>query len=1346
MRRHSQVENVKVEESFSFLGNNNDEGNDTTGDGVYVSALTTTNKRYYGVLVDQSALKGASDLWFKDQADSLELNRRMKVLMEQKKSKEQTTSVENGGEEIQQDEADNKNDNNNNKRQAPLETTEEEGPKKRIKTEEGPAPTKDIPTPDEEEQPVQKFRYVRGGNTDSTKDDYRVLVATFCSIKEAAGGDPTKVKEITAACEGGGNFVLEPHTQKQYYYQYEVLPAALQSESSKQSVLKYNDNFEMRTSMGFHSFLRDTTLPPWFPLTNLEGGSKKVLSMLNMKRDSSGNMVWDAQQEANHSLNEASLMAAGTRLPMQPRPKHAYEIGVIGGGIAGLACCQELVTVLRNENIQARVTLMEARDRFGGRLWTDKTMASDNGQPIPIELGAQWIHGIDDNPLAALSREAKCDFITASEEVTMLGADGERIDAKMDDNMGKLFDDLLDHAAEDCWGLKEGKEGGASRQNSQAAVKWYSSVFANKPKEGEDGTKILPELVGVPLHRKSSDRSVDFEIGQAIAKHKLRQFSKLGVAEQRMLMWNTKNVEYALGANISDLSMKYWDSDERHAFEGDHVLLKQGYSSVIQYMLETLQKAGSERFHHELNFPVGKVEYARKSQSKHYSRDPSGRKRRFVDLSDTCSVTSQDGKATKYFDFLVSAVPLGVLKESIQGTLSKEDEKPAAKLSFQPPLPFSKTDAITNVGFGLLDKVFLHFPTAFWREKGIFFEDDQCLFGNCSGKNPHHYMFFDVGKCVGSNGEKSSAILMSLISGKEAVACESLSDKELIAETMETLQTIFPQTPLPEPTAFRITRWGKDPYSRGSYTYLPPGATDQDFQLLQSPINGNGDSLWTEGNETMRLFFAGEHTTSLHPSMAHGAMLSGIRAAKEIVSTLQFKHSTDKDIDRIIPEPLFRHKNPTIPLRCSLCHKFGGQIREGRLVAFKRGARQVLVHNNCAENSPEVEVADSQWKNVIKAVNRGKAMNCTVCGSNGATIGCTFHNCYRVYHFSCCEDTGWRFDRDGKVFYCDLHRKASPFLRNENDRISLQFYRSKHPGSDVSCSFCHSKEDNGTMFAYQQGTKQICVHEKCIKYTNIIDTSEVENSRMGHEYRNIFRALQMSKTCMKCNLPGATVVCTDPSCGYCLHVTCCQKSGWNFEKQGKRYLCQMHREKASTDKKSLEAPTKDQKSSGDKEGSVQHNLLSLFGASQVRYTMPSNEGMGGSAAPDSREIMRKESVDDNSDSSIGDDSSAESLGQNLIDVLLTKETDHPIEATVSVERSSEKEKWNLSLAVEKVEDSNYLIVAASKSNDASIGLRKDDVILSINDATIGSDLKSLRNVLTLLEKETSLKVLVARKK
>ena len=91
-----------------------------------------------------------------------------------------------------------------------------------------------------------------------------------------------------------------------------------------------------------------------------------------------------------------------------------------------------------------------------------------------------------------------------------------------------------------------------------------------------------------------------------------------------------------------------------------------------------------------------------------------------------------------------------------------------------------------------------------------------------------------------------------------------------------------------------------------------------------------------------------------------GAMLSGIRAAKEVLSTMKCSSGStareSKDVDRIIPVSLFRHNNPNAPLRCSFCHKIGSQVREGSLLAFKRGAREVLAHDNCAEYSPEVEV------------------------------------------------------------------------------------------------------------------------------------------------------------------------------------------------------------------------------------------------------------------------------------------------------------------------------------------------------------------------------------------------------
>lgn len=363
-------------------------------------------------------------------------------------------------------------------------------------------------------------------------------------------------------------------------------------------------------------------------------------------------------------------------------------------------------------------------------------------------------------------------------------------------------------------------------------------------------------------------------------------------------------------------------------------------------------------------------------------------------------------------------------------------------------------------------------------------------------------------------------------------------------------------------------------------------------------------------------------------------------------------------------------------------------------------------------------------------------MNCTMCGKSGATIGCTHHNCFRVYHFSCSEDTGWRFDRDSKVFYCDLHRKASSFSKTENDRISLKFFLTKNPSTSLFCSFCHSEDDGATLLAYQQRTRQICAHEKCIKYTTIIDTSEIESSRMGHEYRNVFQALQISKRCMKCSLPGATVVCTDPSCRYTLHVNCCQESGWNFEKQGKAYLCQMHR----GDKKVNSTANNTNKTSPGNTA-VQHNLLSLFGATKNRVNIPSNLGMGGSIAPVVTTEVTKESGDDNSESSISIDSSEEDTSSELLDATLSSDLAGN-NCNVRVERASETEKWNLSLAVEKIGQSNCLVVALSKSS----GLQKDDVILSINGAKVGSvQLKTLRDVLSGLQKELVLMIEVLRK-
>ncbi|HLW53851.1 MAG TPA: NAD(P)/FAD-dependent oxidoreductase [Candidatus Angelobacter sp.] len=65
---------------------------------------------------------------------------------------------------------------------------------------------------------------------------------------------------------------------------------------------------------------------------------------------------------------------------------------VIGGGIAGL----EATRLLTQAGV--RVTLVEARDRLGGRIWTQYVSGH------PIELGAEFIHGRPEEILSTAAR------------------------------------------------------------------------------------------------------------------------------------------------------------------------------------------------------------------------------------------------------------------------------------------------------------------------------------------------------------------------------------------------------------------------------------------------------------------------------------------------------------------------------------------------------------------------------------------------------------------------------------------------------------------------------------------------------------------------------------------------------------------------------------------------------------------------------------------------------------------------------------------------------------------------------------------------------------------------------
>jgi hypothetical protein len=792
---------------------------------------------------------------------------------------------------------------------------------------------------------------------------------------------------------------------------------------------------------------------------------------------------------------------------------------------------------------------------------------------------------------------------------------------------------------------------------------------------------------------------------------------------------------------------QYWDIDERHAFEGDHVLLRQGYSTVIDYLVAQLRQRG-DRFELVQNAPVTRVEYARKTASIPYFNARTNAS--MLELSDTCKVTTGSTERPEVCgDFVICALPLGVLKEA-------HSKASSAKLAFDPVLPFPKQDAIRSVGFGLLNKVFLQFSTAFWRLPGIV-DDDTAQFGNASSCNPHHYMFFDMGKIMAkteSSSMEPPAILMTLISGCEAVMCEQMDDHELLGEVLATLHTLFEGTDVPEPSAYKITKWGSDEYCRGSYTYLPPGCTDQDFHVLQAPVNGNGDSILLETSETYRVFFAGEHTTALHPSMAHGALLSGYRAAKEVVSNMTHSSHSGSDVDKSIPLPIFRHQFPNAPLVCSLCGVTGSTIREGTLLAFKRGSRAVLVHHNCALHCPEVEVVEGLWKYVFQSCSRGREISCVLCGKRGATIGCGADvKCMRSYHFSCAEDTGYRFevDSEGKEFVCDFHRRGHD---RESRRISLEYYIStNHDRRPLVCSLCgiSASRETGDLLAFVQGHRRVLIHQHCATYTNVhVNLAEDSNSRLTQDYRNIFAALDVARTCTRCSRPGATIPCQDDSCSHYYHFLCASGLDWKFSRRP-RFSCPQHRHHKRS--AAVLPPTPDA-SPDKKDGELfQHALFAQFadGGGQDD-SLPVNQGMS-QLQDDEKYNVSKEPDVDGEDWSDGDDSdmSEGESGKQWKVQSLSVLPDWQLGESrfVRIHRPSQRHHWKLYLsysANRPPPNSHYLSFAKRYASEDDFDvIEKDEILVAINGTKIGMpSLRTMEDVLGLLKQEVELLVEVQR--
>ncbi|XP_010539016.1 PREDICTED: lysine-specific histone demethylase 1 homolog 1 [Tarenaya hassleriana] len=200
-------------------------------------------------------------------------------------------------------------------------------------------------------------------------------------------------------------------------------------------------------------------------------------------------------------------------------------------------------------------------------------------------------------------------------------------------------------------------------------------------------------------------------------------------------------------------------------------------------------------------------------------------------------------------DMILCTVPLGVLKKGA--------------IEFYPELPQRKKDAIQRLGYGLLNKVAMLFPYNFWGGEidtfGRLTED--------SSWRGEFFLFYSYSSVSGG------PLLVALVAGDAAERFETMSPTESVKRVLEILRGIFHPKGIvvPDPVQALCSRWGQDKFSYGSYSYVAVGSSGDDYDILAESV-GDG-----------RVFFAGEATNKQYPATMHGAFLSGMREAANML-------------------------------------------------------------------------------------------------------------------------------------------------------------------------------------------------------------------------------------------------------------------------------------------------------------------------------------------------------------------------------------------------------------------------------------------------------------------------------
>ncbi|KAF5776210.1 putative non-specific polyamine oxidase [Helianthus annuus] len=561
------------------------------------------------------------------------------------------------------------------------------------------------------------------------------------------------------------------------------------------------------------------------------------------------------------------------------------RIVIIGAGMAGLTAANKLYKsgVLKGA---FEVCVVEGGNRIGGRINTSE-FGGDR-----IEMGATWIHGIGGSPVHKIAQEInalesdqpwECMDGFLDDPLT-IAENGYVLNPPFVDPVSNLFNSLMDFAQGkkksigngidvDIFGNRNGNRNRNGNENRNGDESGNGNRNGNENGNGDESGN----------GNRNGNESVGSFLRKGLECYWKMESRKETEGVNGYGDWNKKSLEEAIFAMHENTQRTYTAANDLYNLDysaeseyvmcpGEEITIAKGYSSIIESLASVLPYGVIQ-----LNKKVKTVEW---QPPECVMGDKDGDSRPVkIQFLDGTSMSA---------DHVIVTVSLGVLKAGIFN-----DENDSGVFKFDPPLPNHKTEAISRLGFGVVNKLFLKLSPDFNLDvdrfpflQMVFHKSDDQV------KNPKIPWWIRKTASL-SPIYKRSSVLLSWFAGEEALKLEELSDEVILDEVSTTVSSFFSHKKGYGNVKFDKalkSRWASDPLFMGSYSYIAVGSSIGDMDSLAEPLPNTTVFESTSGSPPFQILFAGEATHRTHYSTTHGAYFSGIREANRL---LQHYHCID---------------------------------------------------------------------------------------------------------------------------------------------------------------------------------------------------------------------------------------------------------------------------------------------------------------------------------------------------------------------------------------------------------------------------------------------------------------------